>query len=148
MMLSIFQSISIPSTWLRWVKWRGWWQTKSKLRGRLMTRTRQTARLVGTLIVSVLVYSFIYQMIGPWDLVSSSGCCFVCVFQYPTELARHSVCDSLNDFITSSRIHLSIYVRTRLIFIHSGWLIMGKVISEHRCSVLSVTDKYVSGWQQ
>lgn len=53
MMLSIFQSISLPSTWLRWVKWRGWWQTKSKLRGCLMRRTRQTARSLCTLIFSL-----------------------------------------------------------------------------------------------
>lgn len=49
MMLSIFQSISIPRTWLRWVKWREWWQTKVKRY--LMKGARQTAKLACTLIV-------------------------------------------------------------------------------------------------
>lgn len=84
MMLSIFQSISIPSTWLRWVKWRGWWQTKSKLRGCLMKRTRHTARPVCTLIVSELVYchlpndwslrsGIVKWILSCYSVISSSG---------------------------------------------------------------------------
>lgn len=79
----------------------------------------------------------IYQTIGPWDLVSSSGSCLVTQWfpaedEYPAELACHCVCDSLNDFITSSEYLC--YCRTLLI--HSERLIMVEVISEYWCSVM------------
>lgn len=102
------------------MKCRAWWQDKSKLRGCLMKRTKHITRLVRTLIVSAHVC---IVMIGPWDLVLSSEFCCVTQWspaddEYPTELACH--CDSLNDFITLSHTHLSIYVRTQLmLFIYA-----------------------------
>lgn len=63
MMVSIFQSISVPRTWLRWVKWRGWWQTKSKLKGCLMKQGEKKARswtvtdLLGACVLSFTTWS-------------------------------------------------------------------------------------------
>lgn len=113
MMLSIFQSISIPSTWLRWVRCRGWWQTKSKQRGCLMRRIRQTDRPVGTLIVSELVYCHL-----PNDWSPSSGVVkwILSVYSIISSSTRVSeragmslYYGSLNDLITSFCTNLRIY---------------------------------------
>lgn len=119
MMLSIFQSLSIPSMWLRWVKWRGWWQTESKLRECPMKRRRRTARPVCTLIVSALVYchlpndqplrsGIVKWILSCYSVISSSG----------SHWAGLSLCLWFFEWfhhIFSCTVHLSIYVRTQLI---------------------------------
>lgn len=92
MMLSSFLYIYIYFAHvrdLRWVKWRGWWQTKSNLKGCLMKRTRQTARPVCTLSRCLRFVS--HQMIGPWEMALSNRACLATPVadEHPSVLARH-----------------------------------------------------------
>lgn len=109
MMLSIFQGIVISCMWWRWVKWREWWQNKSKLKGCWWwEQGRQLEQHAQWLSLCLCIV--IYQMICPWDLVSSNGCSLSNhVFAGEMSLWLRqgvNICTPLSDFINSSHAHL------------------------------------------